>query len=104
MALEKEEKLVPHRLASFFACIEKVAREDNGESTSKPVMVRRRCKASFLLDRTFLFASVACIPQFGDDLGLLIFSLFFIVVGCTSFRNMRVATGTQDDPINNWTR
>ncbi len=98
------ESLVASRLKQFINFLERMAKEDAGiVHKSGPLMQRRRCKVSFVKDRTFLFVGCAIIQDFKSDLPLLIFGLFFVVVGCTSLRNVRVATGTQKDEVNDFT-
>ena len=46
-----------------------------------------------------MFVGEYVIPRFGNDLPKLIQALFFIVVGCTSYRNVRAACGTSGDQV-----
>ena len=95
------EKMVPKRVDRFIAFVQKLALQDAGKLKQKnPSLGRRRGKVSFLMDRTFMFVAMGIVDTFGSEPELLMFALFFIVVGCTHLRNARVATATSKDDVN----
>ena len=97
------DNIVADRLAALLDFMKSVAQEDAALETAQPIMKRRRLKYSFLQDRTFLFTSVAIIDGFGSDGALLLFALFFVVVGCTHVRNVRIAVDCDNEGVNDFT-
>lgn len=91
------------RFREFLSFIEDIAREDAGKTVpgKAALMRRRRGRATFQLDRCYLF--VGCmVHSFGNDAELLLFALLFVTVGCTNLRNVRVATATEKDAVNDF--
>jgi hypothetical protein len=92
--------LVPSRLREFFNWIERIAEEDAGQRSLS--QRRRRGKAHFMKDRTYMFVGLALVSEMEVDptvanLPWLLFALYFIAVGCTHLRNCRVAAGIAED-------
>ena len=103
-SVRQTQQIVKHRLQSFLRFLEIAAEEDSNLLTSNEerLMQGRRRKCTFLQDPTFLFVGVALIQNFGENAELLLFSILFVCVGCTNLRNVRIATDTEKDAINNF--
>ena len=89
MAATMEEVVSKPRVQQLFKFMQDVAKEDAGKSNTK-VMLRRRCRVSWVQDRTFMSAAICIIAAFGDSPEKLIWMLMALCYGVISWRNLRI--------------